>query len=78
MKLTAQKGGACREGISSYHCAPSCLPVGRDPALKGGDCGALAGQKDLNAQNKRLSKTLLNTAPFHLPVRYVSFTPLML
>jgi len=37
MKLPALKGGASREGISSY-----TVPLG--PALKGGACGALAGQ----------------------------------
>ena len=44
MKLPALKGGASREGNFLLYCAPSCLPVGRDPALKGGACGALAGQ----------------------------------
>jgi hypothetical protein len=43
MKLPALKGDASREGNFLLYCAPSCLPVGRDPALKGGACGALAG-----------------------------------
>ena len=37
VKLPALKGGASREGISFY-----IVPL--DPALKGGACGALAGQ----------------------------------
>jgi hypothetical protein len=38
VKLLALKGGASREGISFY-----IVPL--DPALKGGACGALAGQR---------------------------------
>ena len=41
MKLHAQKGGASRKGISILYCAPSCLSVGRDPALKGWPAGDL-------------------------------------
>jgi hypothetical protein len=37
LKLPALKGGASRKGISFY-----IVPL--DPALKGGACGALAGQ----------------------------------
>jgi hypothetical protein len=43
MKLPALKGGASREGNFLLYCAPSCLPVGRDPAPKGGAYGTLAG-----------------------------------
>jgi hypothetical protein len=71
VKLTAIKDGAFREGISFY-----IVPL--NPALNGGAWGALAGQRDPNVQNKPLRKTLLNSAPFHLPIRHISFTPLML
>ena len=43
-KPLALKGGASREGNLILYCAPSCLPAGRDPALKGGARGAPAGQ----------------------------------
>ena len=50
VKLHALKGVASRCGTFLLYCAPSCLPVGRDPAyrqaLKGGAYGALAGQSD--------------------------------
>ena len=36
VKLPALKGGASREGHFLLYCAPSCLPVGRDTALKDG------------------------------------------
>jgi len=35
MKLSALRAGLPGKVVSSY-CAPSCLPVGRDPALKSG------------------------------------------
>ena len=44
MKLHALKGVASRYGTFLLYCAPSCLPAGRDPALKGGAYGVLADQ----------------------------------
>ena len=51
-------------------CAPSCLPVGRDPAYKAGPfdrthgpesieraCGALAGQRNVKMNNQTLTFT---------------------
>jgi hypothetical protein len=32
MKLPAHRAGASRQGNLILYCAPSCLPVGRDPA----------------------------------------------
>ena len=44
VKLPALKGGTSREGISFYIVPLPASPVGRGHALKGGACGALAGQ----------------------------------
>jgi hypothetical protein len=47
VKLPALKGGVSRKGISFY-----IVPL--DPALKGGACGALAGQgKVIKASERR-------------------------
>jgi hypothetical protein len=37
------------------YCAPSFLPVGTDPALKGGAGGALAGQPSIEKKWKWVS-----------------------
>jgi hypothetical protein len=50
VKLPALKGGASREGHFLLYCAPSCLPVGRDTALKDGALrGTCAGQLSLRS-----------------------------
>jgi hypothetical protein len=63
MKLPAprQDGAGTARGfpVMIYHllyCAPSCLPVGRDPA-QGGACGARSGQQASTLSLKTLHTT---------------------
>ncbi len=62
VKLPALKSGASREGNFLLYCAPC-------PGLKGGACGALAGQKEKREDEKYFGNMVTKRVP---PAHFVN------